>query len=83
MQAVRERVPSGRWIGAGTRQSGKFWVATFANEGAEKLADYIGTLRAEYRRMAADGRYSQAEITDVAFVGKHAVAVYRRHFGEI
>ncbi len=81
--AAREKVPSGRWIGAGTRQSGKLWVATFANEGADKLADYIRTLRAEYSRMVADARYSKEEVEDVVFVGKHAVKVYNRHFGAI
>ncbi len=81
--ATREKVPSGRWIGAGTRQSGKFWVASFANEGADKLAAYVRTLRDEYRRMASDARYSPEELEDVAFVGKYAVKVYNRHFGEI
>lgn len=79
--AAREKVPSVHWVANDTRQAGKFWVATFANEGAEKLADYIGKLRSQYVDMKRDGRYSGDEIADVAFVGKHAVRVYNKHFG--
>ena len=82
-QIVREKVPSVRWCGSDIRQPGKFWVATFANEGAEKLSDYIRTLRVEYLRMKADPSYTKDEISDVVFVGKHAVKVYNRHFGKI
>ena len=80
--AALEKVPSVHWVANDMRQAGKFWVATFANEGAEKLADYIATLRAEYARRVAAG-YPREEIADVAVVGKHAVAVYNRHFGAI
>lgn len=79
----RERVPSVYWVSGNTRQTGRYWVATYANEGAEKLADYIRTLRAEYRRMRSDTAYSSAELAAVVAVGKHAVQVYNRHFGEI
>lgn len=80
---TREKVPSVYWVGGNTRQIGKFWVATFANEGAEKLADYIHTLRSEYRAMRADNAYTNTEIDSVVAVGKHAVTVYKRHFGDI
>lgn len=80
---AREKVPSVYWVGGNVRQAGKFWIATFANEGAEKLAEYVKTLRSEYRRMRADRSYSSAELAAVIAVGKHAVAVYNRHFGEI
>lgn len=79
----RERVPSVYWVGGDTRQIGRYWVATYANEGAEKLAEYINILRAEYRKMRADSYYSSAELAAVVAVGKHAVQVYNRHFGEI
>jgi len=79
----REKVPSVYWVGGNAKQIGKFWVATFANEGAEKLAGYVKTLREEYTRMKNDASYTRREIDETVFIGKHAVAVYKKHFGEI
>lgn len=81
--AAREKVPSVYWVGQDTRQTGRFWVATFANEGAEKLAAYIEQVREMYRMQKADGRYSKEDIADTVYVGKHAVSVYNKHFGSI
>ena len=80
---LREKVPSVYWVGGDRRQFGRFWIATFANEGADKLADYIGKLRDQYRMMKADGRYDADEIADVVWVGKRAVSVYNKHFGAL
>lgn len=81
--AAREKVPFVMWTANDSKQAGRYWVAVFANEGADKLAHYIDQLRDQYRTMKSDGRYAAADLEDVAAVGKHAVKVYARHFGAL
>ena len=75
---AREKVVTPYFIGGGFGVT-KYWVARFANEGADALAGYIVGLRAQYveaaKAKAAD------EMAEVAKAGKYAKAVYEKHFG--
>lgn len=76
---AREKVVTPYFIGGGFPVV-RYWVARFANEGAEALANYIVGLRAGYveARKAGDA----AEMADLVKAGTYAKAIYAKHFGE-
>lgn len=78
---AREKVPSVMWTAANS-DKGPYWIATFANEGPEALANYIETLRNEYRLYKND-KANADYLASCIRTGKRAVEVYRKHFGEI
>lgn len=75
---AREKVVTPNFIGGGFPVV-RYWVATFANEGEEALADYIAGLRLGYAeaRKAKD----EAEMAGYVKAGVYAKAVYAKHFG--
>jgi len=75
---AREKVVTPYFIGGGWPVT-RYWVARFANEGAEALAGYIVGLRAQY----AEAAKSKAadEMAEVAKAGRYAKAIYEKHFG--
>lgn len=77
---AREKVATPYFIGGGFPVV-RYWVATFANEGAEALAAYIAGMRAQYAE-AAKAKCKE-EMIEVAKAGKYAVAIYEKHFGKM
>lgn len=75
---AREKVVTPYFIGGGFGVT-KYWVARFANEGADALAGYIVGLRTQY----AEARAARCdeEMAEVAKAGKYAKAIYEKHFG--
>lgn len=65
-----------RWIGAGTYESGRFWVRKFAKEDPVKLRSYIAGIRQQYR-IETDPYERDA----IAKVGKLAQAAHVKAFG--
>lgn len=77
---AREKVITPYFIGGGFPVT-RYWVARFANEGAEALADYIVGLRGQYAEAAKSK--CKEEMTEVAAAGKYAVRIYEKHFGKL
>ena len=75
---AREKVVTPYFIGGGFPVV-RYWVARFANEGAEALAAYIVGLRSQYAE-AAKAKCKE-EMAEVAAAGKYAVRIYEKHFG--
>jgi len=65
-----------RWIGAGTYESGRFWVRKFAKEDPTQLRGYIDGIRSQYRTETDPG-----ERAAIVKVGKLAQAAHVKAFG--
>lgn len=64
-----------RFIGAGTKEYGKYWVRRFSKEEPAKLKTYIDGLRSMYATATTDER------ADLVWVGNLAQAAHVKAFG--